>query len=233
MRGDEPLATCRALLVDLDGTLLDTTAAVEASWTRAGTDLGIPLDQLRPLMHGVPGGQVLARLRPDLSVEERQRIVEQLLVEQFGPTAPVGWLTGAAELVAALNALPWAVVTSGTRDIAAASMRKVGMAAPPVMVTADDVSQGKPHPEPFLVAARQLQVEPLDCVALEDSPAGVTAAREAGMRVIAVTTTYPAEHLAHASLVLPQLPEARADTTRSVIELRSSSLIPGTGVEAP
>jgi sugar-phosphatase len=107
------------------------------------------------------------------------------------------------------------------------------MAAPPVMVTADDVSQGKPHPEPFLVAARQLQVEPLDCVALEDSPAGVTAAREAGMRVIAVSTTYPAEHLAHASLVLPQLPEARADTTRSVIELRSSSLIPGTGVEAP
>ena len=213
MRGDEPLATCRALLVDLDGTLLDTTAAVEASWTRAGTDLGIPLDQLRPLMHGVPGGQVLARLRPDLPVEE--------------------WLSGAAELVAALNGLPWAVVTSGTRDIAAASMGKVGMAAPPVMVTADDVSQGKPHPEPFLLAARQLQVEPADCVALEDSPAGITAAREAGMRVIAVTTTYPVEQLAHASLVLPQLPEARADTTGSLIELRSSSVIPGTGVEPP
>ena len=219
MGGSKPLTTCRALLVDLDGTLLDTTAAVEAAWLRAGADLGIPLEQLKPLMHGIPGGQVLAQLRPDLPVEERQRIVEELLVEQGSPAAPVQWLMGAAELVRALDGLPWAVVTSGTRQLATASMGKVGMAAPPVMVTADDVGQGKPHPEPFLTAARRLSVEPADCVALEDSPAGVTSAQAAGVRVLAVTTTYPPEQLAHATLVLPQLPEARHDPTGGLIEL--------------
>jgi len=89
------------------------------------------------------------------------------------------------------------------------------------MVAADDVTHGKPHPEPFLTAADRLGVAPADCVALEDSPAGVTAALDAGMRVIAVTTTFAAEDLAHATLVLPQLPRAESDAAGGLINVYS------------
>jgi beta-phosphoglucomutase-like phosphatase (HAD superfamily) len=113
----------------------------------------------------------------------------------------------------------WAVVTSGTQRLASASMGKVGMTPPPVLVTADDVGIGKPHPAPFLRAAQLLGTSPSDCVAIEDSPAGMSSARQAGKRVLAVAGTYPAQRLRNATLVLSETPSrpvrAKFATSRS------------------
>jgi sugar-phosphatase len=127
---------------------------------------------------------------------------------------------GAQEFPASLSDIPWAVVTSGTRRLATASMRKVGMAVPPVLVTADDVGIGKSHPAPFLRAAHLLSTSPSDCVAIEDSPSG----RELGpagkgMRLLGIVGTYPAARLRNASAVLTRLPrvERELDSRRVVL----------------
>ena len=214
--------TATALLLDLDGTLLDSTAAVEAAWLRFAAVHDVPADRVRPLMHGIPAWQVIEEVLPGLAVPERTALAEQALADMARPDAPVVWLPGARELVGALTAAaaPWAVATSGNTLLATSSMRKAGMALPPVLVTSDDVSVGKPEPEPYLRSAELLGVDPAHCVVIEDAPAGVTAGLAAGMRVIAVTHTYPAEVLAHATVVVDALPLLSVDAVSRQITLR-------------
>lgn len=197
-----------ALLLDLDGTLLDSTAAVESAWLRFAARHGVPADRVRPLMHGIPAWQVIEEILPGLPTAQRTALAEQALADMARPEAPVVWLPGARELVDALVAaeVPWAVATSGNTLLASSSMRKVAMMRPPVLITSDDVSVGKPEPEPYLRAAELLGVAPAGCVVIEDAPAGVTAGLAAGMRVVAVTHTYPAGVLAHATVVAASLP---------------------------
>jgi sugar-phosphatase len=202
--------TGQALLLDLDGTLLDTTAAVEAAWHRVADQLGVDRAAFRPFMHGIPANQVLDQVVPWLGPADRSRLADQVLADQARDDAPVIWMPGAAHLVDGLARLTWAVVTSGTRRLAESSMRKAGMAAPRLMVTADDVGVGKPDPAPFLRAAQLLKTSPADCICIEDSPAGVTSARRAGMRVVAVSGTFPAARVADADLVLDALPTIQA-----------------------
>lgn len=214
--------TAFALLLDLDGTLLDSTAAVEAAWLRFAARHAVPADRVRPLMHGIPAWQVIEEILPGLPVEERTVLAEQALADMARPDAPVVWLPRAEELVGTLSAagVPWAVATSGNHLLATSSMVKAGMARPPVLVTSDDVSVGKPEPEPYLRSAELLGVEPADCVVIEDAPAGVTAGLAAGMRVIAVTHTYRAEVLGHATVVVDALPQVTVDPVTHQITLR-------------
>ena len=229
--------TATALLLDLDGTLLDSTAAVEAAWLRFAVRSAVPAERVRPLMHGIPAWQVIEQIRPGLAVGERTALAEQALADMARPDAPVVWLPGARSLVAALTAAgaAWAVVTSGNTLLATSSMRKAGMAPPPVLVTSDDVTIGKPEPEPYLRAAALLGVAPVDCVVIEDAPAGVTAGLAAGMRVIAVTHTYPADVLAHATLVVDALPEVVVDpaTRRLSLRIEGSATAPGENTPPP
>jgi mannitol-1-/sugar-/sorbitol-6-phosphatase len=213
------LATCEALLVDLDGTLLDTTLAVEASWRNAAAELDVDFALFEPFLHGIPAIQVIDQVLPGLDVRARSRLADRVLADQAREDAVVRWMPGAQEFLANLTGIPWAVVTSGTRRLATASMRKVGMAHPPVLVTADDVGIGKPHPAPFLRAAYLLSMSPSDCVAIEDSPAGVSSARQAGMRVLGVVGTNPAARLRNASVVLTRLPgvDREPDSRRVVL----------------
>lgn len=219
-----PLAECDALLVDLDGTLLDTTRAVETAWRNAAADVGVDFAVFQPFLHGIPAIQVIDQLLPALDSRTRSRLADQVLAEQAGDDAVVQWMPGAQPFLASLTGLAWAVVTSGTRRLATASMSKVGMEAPPVLVTADDVGIGKPHPAPFLRAAQLLGVSPLDCVVVEDSPAGLSSAQRAGMRAVGVVGTYPAARLRTASAVLTELPRVeRAPNSRRLILTRSES----------
>ena len=163
-----------ALLFDLDGTLVNTAVAVEMSWQHAGRELDVPFDRLAPYIHGLPAHQALARAVPWLSKPRRAEVAERILAAQASVTAPVELMPGASALLGHIPPDRWGVVTSGDERLAQSSIRKARLPAPLEMVTADDVEQGKPHPEPYLLGAQLLKVSPPAlCTAVEDSPAGI------------------------------------------------------------
>lgn len=120
-------------------------------------------------------------------------------------------IPGADQLLRSLPAGQWAIVTSGTRTMATARLRDTGHLVPPVLVTADDVADGKPHPEPYLKGAKGLGIAPELCVVFEDAPAGIRAAHAAGMRVIALTTTFPLRELHEADAVVANFNDVRVE----------------------
>ena len=199
---DAPFA---GVLLDLDGTLIDSIAAVERSWIRWCGEYGI--DPVRLLgFHGMPAKGVIARLLPEgdqVAAFERIRDIEVADVEG------IVVLPGAAALLATLAAggVPTAIVTSGTTDLAEARLAATGLTHPPVVVTASDVERGKPWPDPWLEGARRLGVDPAQCVVVEDAVAGLRAARAAGCRAtVAVLGTTAREELEpEADAVVPDL----------------------------
>jgi sugar-phosphatase len=204
-----------ALLLDLDGTLVDTTEAVEAAWRWAAVQLGVPFDTVEPYIHGIPGVQAIELAAPGrLALAEREALTRELIVRIADPDAHVALMPGARDLLAALEHAPdarWSIVTSGDGRLAGSSIRKAPVPAPPVLVTSDDVRLGKPDPEPYLTAAAALGIEPSACVVVEDAPAGIAAGRAAGMRVLALATTYPPDALADADWVVASLADVRAE----------------------
>lgn len=202
-----------ALLLDLDGTVVDTTEAVEAAWRWGADHLGVPYATLEPYVHGIPAWQALDLALPGrLTRAEQDVLADELLDRMADGGSRVWFMPGAQAVVEALVAgsAPWAIVTSGNRVLAGSSLRKTPVPMPPVLVTSEDVTLGKPEPEPYLRAADALGVEPSRCVVLEDAPAGVAAGKAAGMRVLAVTTTHDAASLDAADWVLPSLAGVRA-----------------------
>jgi len=199
--GRSPFA---AVLFDMDGTLVDSTPSVERCWARWAAEMGIDLQRLVG-WHGVPARAIAEALLPPERVEAGVARITQLEVEDTDGIRP---LPGAAEALALLPAGRAAIATSCTRPLAGARLAAAGLEAPEVVVTADDVERGKPDPEPFLLAARLLGVDPARCLVVEDAPAGVTAARAAGCATLGVTTTTPPEGL-HADVVVRDLAQVR------------------------
>jgi sugar-phosphatase len=120
-------------------------------------------------------------------------------------------LDGALPLLESLPPHAWAIVTSGTRGVAIARLRSRGLPVPAIMVTAEDVVHGKPDPEPYLAAASRLGLPAEQCVVVEDSPAGIAAARAAGMRSVAIASTYACHELEAATAIASRLSELRVD----------------------
>lgn len=180
-----------AVLFDMDGTLIDSTPSVERCWARWAEAEGVPLERLLG-RHGVPARAIAAALVPAERVPAAVRRIEALEVADTDGITP---LPGAAAALAALPAGRAAIATSCTRPLAAARVAASGIAAPSVLVTADDVTHGKPDPEPFRLAAERLGVDPARCLVVEDAPAGLAGARAAGCATLAVTTTTPPEGL--------------------------------------
>ena len=118
-------------------------------------------------------------------------------------------MPGAVELVRSIPRGRWGVVTSGSRLLASARLPFCGLPVPDVLVTSDDVTNGKPHPEPYLKGALGIGFDPAKCLVIEDAPAGIQAARAAGMKVIGITSTYPAEALEQADAVIARLAQIR------------------------
>lgn len=204
--------TFDAVLFDMDGTLLDSSATVVRSWTRWAVEYGVTSDALAGgSFHGVPARDIVATLLPDGDVDAAYaRIVELEVVDTDGVVP----LPGA---VAALQAAGprGAIVTSCSRDLADARIAAAGLPAPAVVVTADDVHHGKPDPEPFVLAATHLGVDPSRCLVVEDAPAGLAAAAAAGCARLAVTTTHEPREL-DADLVVTTLAEVRLTAGQSV-----------------
>jgi len=186
-----PRFSVDAVLFDLDGTLVDSTASVLRNWARLATILGRDGEDLAGHLQGIPGRQVLRMIEPGLS-EERIRELDDMLIDgEVADTADVVAAKGAAELLAGLPADRWAIVTSGPRRLAQARIKVAGLPMPGILITADDVVTGKPDPAPFRLAAQRIGHPPERCLAIEDAPAGLASARAAGCRVLGVLTTYP------------------------------------------
>ncbi len=193
---------CNAILFDLDGVLVDSTAYIERQWRDWAAAKGLDPAPFLRFCHGRRAVETISLAAPELDAEaEVAQFRERALEEEVPLTA----VTGARELLAALPDGHWAVVTSGARRFALARLAGAGLPPPAVLVSAEDVRQGKPSPEGYLRAAELLHVAPADCLVLEDAPAGVEAARAAGTAVVALTTTHPAAALASAHLVLGSL----------------------------
>lgn len=182
-----------ALLFDNDGTLVSSMDSVHRCWTLWAREYGISEEDFaRVELHGRPAAEIIAGLLPAAVRAGALARIEALEVEDV--PGGVELLPGTKELLSALPAGRWAVVTSATRPLAEARLREVGIDFPE-LVAAEDITRGKPDPEPFLLAAARLGVDPARCVVFEDAPAGLAAGRAAGMRTVALTTTHPAAEL--------------------------------------
>ncbi|MFC9298782.1 HAD-IA family hydrolase [Streptomyces sp. NPDC057011] len=182
-----------ALLFDNDGTLVSSMESVVRCWTGWAREYGITEEEFaRVELHGRPAAEIVADLLPAGVRAGALARIEALEAEDVAGGVVV--LPGTKDLLSALPAGRWAVVTSATHPLAEARLREAGIDFPE-LVAADDITRGKPDPEPFLLAARRLGVDPARCVVFEDAPAGLAAGRAAGMRTVALTTTHSAAEL--------------------------------------
>lgn len=191
IRGAMTRLTIDAVLFDLDGTLVDSTASVLRNWRRVAAALGRTDQNLVGTLQGIPGPQVLRILEPTLSDERVCQLNQMLIDGEVEDTADVVAAKGAAELIKSLPPRRWGIVTSAPLRLATARLTAARLPIPPVLVTADDVSLGKPEPEPFLLGAHRLGHPASRCLAIEDTPAGIRAADRAGCHTLGVLTTYP------------------------------------------
>lgn len=211
----------RAVLFDLDGTLVDSTKAMCRSWVRWCTEFGVDdADFRRAHAHGRPASEVIADLVPAVSASAALRRIEELEVTDVDGVVT---LPGARELLSRLPPRQWAVVTSCTAPLAVARLQHTGI-APPELVTASDVTDGKPSPEPYLLAADRLSVPPEDCIVIEDAPTGLRSARAAGMRAIAVTTTHHAADLSDATEIIDALTALTVEADGALVIHRDQAM---------
>lgn len=178
--------TARALLLDMDGTLVNSDAVVERVWRRWADRHGLDGDEVMKVVHGRQGYASMAVLLPSRPMEQNYADNAWMLAEETADMDGVVAVPGAAEFLASLAGLPHALVTSADVGLSAARMAAAGLALPDVRVTAESVGASKPDPEGFLKGAAELGVAPEECVVFEDSGAGISAGRAAGMRVVGV-----------------------------------------------
>ena len=184
--------TCAAIFFDMDGTLVDSTICVESIWQIWAARHGIDVEKLLHIAHGRQTQETIQLLAPHLNTPEELAFLAQA---EEGCRDGIVVVPGARELVAALPFGCWAVVTSAWRRLAEIRLQYVGLPLPAVLITADEISRGKPHPDGYLAAAARLGVDPSACLVFEDAPAGIDAAKAAGMRVVGVRTTFPHSQL--------------------------------------
>jgi sugar-phosphatase len=193
---------CDAVLFDLDGVLVDSTACIEATWRHWAERHGLDAAAILHIAHGRRGIEIIQIVAPHLDLATEASI---LISAEVRASIDARAATGARDVLDALPASRWAIVTSGVRIVAEHRLRHSALPMPRVMVCADEVTHGKPDPEGYLAAAKHLGVAPPDCLVIEDAPPGIAAANAAGMQSIALTTTHPPEALRDAHAVASDL----------------------------
>ncbi|MCS0601287.1 HAD family hydrolase [Streptomyces sp. LP11] len=178
--------TARALLLDMDGTLVNSDAVVERIWRGWAERHGLDGDEVMKVVHGRQGHASMAVLLPDRPVAQNLADNARMLAQETADMDGVVEIPGAREFLRSLAGLPHALVTSADVALSTARMNAAGLPLPAVRVTAESVGASKPDPEGFLKGAAELGVDPAECVVFEDSGAGITAGRSAGMRVVGV-----------------------------------------------
>jgi mannitol-1-/sugar-/sorbitol-6-phosphatase len=193
---------CAAILFDLDGVLVDSTGSVTRQWRRWAEEHSIDPQKVVEIAHGVRSIEIIRKMAPHLDPQaEVARLEKREADDQEG----VAVMPGAANLLKAIPEGRWCVVTSGTRYLATARLKLANLPTPKVLISADDVSKGKPDPEPYLTGAKLLDVNPAQCLVIEDAPAGIRAAHAGAMKAVGITSTYPASELLEADAVVQKL----------------------------
>jgi mannitol-1-/sugar-/sorbitol-6-phosphatase len=200
---------CAAILFDLDGVLVNSTGSVTRQWRRWAEDNNVDPQKVLDIAHGVRTIEIVRRLAPHMDAEAEAIMLEK---REAADQEGVSVMAGAADLLASIPEGRWCVVTSGTRYLATARLKLGNLPLPNVLVSADDVSKGKPDPEPYLTGARLLGVNPIDCLVIEDAPAGIRAAHAGGMKAIGITSTYPASGLQEADAVIQKLSKIKVES---------------------
>lgn len=186
----------RGILLDLDGTLVNSLDFVEASWRLWAKGKGLDPGTVCHYLHGKPAMSTLRHFMPEAS---QQTLTDEFLALEAYEASHTDGITavdGAVDFLHQLQraGVPWAIVTSGSLKVASARIRQVGFPSPPVLVTSEDIDRGKPHPEPFLIGAARLDLSPTRCIAFEDSTAGLLSATGAGCVVVEVLTRQSVVH---------------------------------------
>lgn len=191
-----------AILFDIDGTLVDSTAAVERSWRTWAARRQLDIDAILASCHGRRSEDTIAELLPE---SEHGTAIAELYQLELTDLVGVVALPGAAELLTALPDDRWAAVTSGARHLMETRLGAAGLPVPAVLVSSADVTVGKPDPQGYLLAAQRLGRQATACLVVEDAPAGIAAGLASGAVVVGVTTSHDSAQLQPAQAVITDL----------------------------
>lgn len=175
-----------AFLFDMDGTLITSIESANRAWTRWSRMHGFDPAYVISIMHGVRTVETMKRL----GVADPEAEAAWITRTEIEDTEGVVPIAGAPAFLADIPDGRWAIVTSASRPLAEARLARAGITIPPVLVTSEDVERGKPDPACFLLGAQRLGVDPAQCLVLEDTVAGLTAADAAGAAALAITETH-------------------------------------------
>jgi len=206
----------KGLLFDMDGVLISSIASANRCWRQWAKHYEIFGWETYTIPHGMRAADIMRSLRPDFNeaqAAEGLRMIEDL---EIADTADLKVLDGVKDLLDSLPSERWTIVTSATRRLLLGRLKAAGLPYPDELITADDVVNGKPHPEPYIKGAKMLGFASAECVVVEDAPSGVGSGKAAGSRVLGVLGTHSAEDLyaAGAEWVVASLAgvKATADT---------------------
>jgi len=179
--------SCRGLLFDLDGVLIDSTPAVARVWSKWALAHGFDPEETVRKAHGRPSLATIKDLLPDAvdPIAENQVVLRGEIEDTEGVVP----LPGVCDFLTALPPDRWALVTSCAKPLARVRLEAAGIPIPQRMITSDDVRHGKPDPEPYVKGAALLGLPPSECLVFEDAPAGIRAGKAAGARVVALPTS--------------------------------------------
>ena len=208
-----------AILFDIDGTLVDSTAAVIRTWETWAATHGIDAQEILRVCHGRRTEDTLALFLP---AAQHAAAVAELQQLELADLDEVIALPGTRNLLTGLPADRWAAVTSGSRAVMQTRLTASGLPIPDVLVSAEAVDAGKPDPEGYLKAAAALGRDIGRCLVVEDAPAGIQAGRAAGAQVLAVATSHPASELTSADAVVPDLTALEVDVTAGRVLVRTT-----------
>jgi sugar-phosphatase len=209
--------SCLAILFDLDGVLVNSIAAAERAWRKFANRHHLDPDRVIQIAHGRPSIETIRLLVPDLDAGAESAMVDR---DEISDTKDLFATEGAAELLAILPTERWTIVTSGTRPLATRRLQAAGLPQPSRLVTASEVVNGKPHPEPYLKGAHAVGFPPDACLVFEDARSGIQAAQSAGMRVIGIPGTYIANELTEASAIVNSLAQVSVEIRKDGLLVR-------------
>lgn len=192
----------KGLLFDMDGVLVSSLGSVERSWQTWAERHGLDVRETIKTAHGMRAIETVRTLRPDADHAAELKVIEDLEVED---NDGLEVLEGVAAILETLPQKYWTIVTSATERLARSRLAFAGIPVPEHIITADAVTHGKPHPEPYLKGAQILGFAPEDCVVIEDSPSGSKAGHAAGCKVLATTFSHRVDQLAAADWIVESL----------------------------